>query len=50
MSRGIAPPAARRLLTFGFAADLINRLGIASLEQRLRELVLEQTESLRIPA
>ncbi len=50
VSRGIAPPAARRLLTFGFAADLINRLGIASLEQRLRELVLEQTESLRIPA
>jgi Fe-S cluster assembly protein SufD len=50
VSRGIEPAAARRLLTFGFAADVINRLGIASLEQRLREHVLAQTGSLKAGA
>ncbi len=50
VSRGIDPAAARRLLTFGFAADVINRLGIGSLEQRLRERVLAQTESLKVGA
>ncbi len=50
LSRGIAPEAARNLLTYGFAADIINRLGVASLAQRLRQQVLEQTDRVGSPS
>lgn len=42
-SRGLAEAAARRLLTYGFAAEVVERIGVASVAAGLREAVLAQT-------
>ncbi len=38
-SRGLSMPAARQLLTYGFAAEIIDRIPIASLRNTLQEAV-----------
>jgi Fe-S cluster assembly protein SufD len=43
-SRGLSPTAARNLLTFGFAADLVNRIPVPSLRKQLQHIVMERTE------
>jgi Fe-S cluster assembly protein SufD len=44
-SRGIDAAAARNLLTFGFAAEVVERIPVASVARALRQAVLERTES-----
>jgi Fe-S cluster assembly protein SufD len=44
-SRGMSEPGARRLLTYGFAAEIVNRAPLPSVADALRRTVLEQTES-----
>jgi len=44
-SRGMSQAAATNLLTFAFAAEVIERIGIASLVGRLREAVIAQTQA-----
>ena len=44
-SRGMSQSAATNLLTFAFAAEVIERIGIPSLVTRLRELVIRQTQA-----
>jgi Fe-S cluster assembly protein SufD len=43
VSRGIDAVRARNLLTYGFAADVVARLGVPSLEDSLRQVILERT-------
>ena len=43
-SRGLSDVAARNLLTFAFAAEIIRRIGVASLVDRLEQAVLRQTQ------
>ncbi len=43
-SRGLSELAARNLLTYAFAAELIDRIPIASLVEQLRQTVLAQTQ------
>jgi len=45
MSRGLSESTARNLLTFAFAAEIVERIRIPSLVQRLEDLVLRQTQS-----
>ncbi|HYA19606.1 MAG TPA: Fe-S cluster assembly protein SufD [Burkholderiales bacterium] len=42
-SRGLDDKAARSLLTYAFAAEIINRIPVASLARRLRHTVMEKT-------
>jgi Fe-S cluster assembly protein SufD len=42
-SRGLAEGAARRLLTYGFAAEVVDRIPIASVVDALHRTVLEET-------
>ena len=42
-SRGLSEPVARNLLTYAFAAEVINRIPVASLRRQLEQTVLEQT-------
>ncbi len=42
-SRGLSDSAARNLLTYAFAADIVNRIPLPSLVAQLRTTVLEQT-------
>lgn len=42
-SRGLSQAAARKLLTYAFAAEVIDRIGLASVRQRLEATVLAQT-------
>ena len=42
-SRGLSDLAARNLLTYAFGAEIIDRIAIASLRNRLEQTVLEQT-------
>ena len=42
-SRGLSDAAARNLLTYAFGAEIIDRISVASLRQRLEHTVLEQT-------
>lgn len=42
-SRGLDDTAARNLLTYAFAADVVNRIPLPSLAAQLRATVLEQT-------
>lgn len=42
-SRGLSENTARKVLTFGFAADVVNRIPVPSLVRRLRTLILEQS-------
>ncbi len=44
--RGHAHPAARRLLTYAFGAEVIDRIPVASLRLQLERTVLEHTERL----
>ena len=42
-SRGLSDAAARNLLTYAFGAEIIGRISVASLRQRLAQTVLTQT-------
>jgi len=42
-SRGLSDTAARKLLTYAFGAEVIERIPVASLRQRLEQAVLAQT-------
>jgi Fe-S cluster assembly protein SufD len=44
-SRGLNEATARNLLTYGFAADLISRIPVASLRRQLRHAVMARTNS-----
>ncbi len=44
-SRGIGRDAARNLLTYGFAAGIVDRIPLASVAKGLRETVLARTQS-----
>jgi len=44
-SRGLAEARARNLLTYAFGAEVIDRLPVASLVERLERVVLEQTQT-----
>jgi Fe-S cluster assembly protein SufD len=44
-SRGMSQSAATNLLTFAFAAEVVERIGIPSLVARLRDLVIQQTQA-----
>ena len=44
-SRGLSDTAARNLLTYAFGAEVIERIPIASLRNRLEQAVLAQTQS-----
>lgn len=43
-SRGLSEDAARNLLTYAFAGEIIRRIPVASLRQQLERAVLEQTQ------
>jgi Fe-S cluster assembly protein SufD len=44
-SRGLSETAARNLLTYGFAAEIVDRIPIPSVVASLRRAVLEQTQA-----
>ena len=44
-SRGMSPSTATNLLTFAFAAEVIERIAVPSLVTRLRDLVIRQTQA-----
>jgi Fe-S cluster assembly protein SufD len=44
-SRGLSEAAARNLLTYAFAAEIVDRIPIASLRERLEELVTRRTQA-----
>jgi len=44
-SRGLNPVTARNLLTYGFAADLLARIPVPSLQRQLRQAVMARTNS-----
>jgi len=44
-SRGMSPSTATNLLTFAFAAEVIERIAVPSLVARLRDLVIRQTQA-----
>jgi Fe-S cluster assembly protein SufD len=44
-SRGLSETAARNLLTYGFAAEIVDRIPVASVAASLRKAVLEQTQT-----
>lgn len=44
-SRGLNETTARNLLTYGFAADLLSRIPVASLRRQLRHAVMARTNS-----
>ena len=44
-TRGLSESSARNLLTYGFAAEIVNRIPIASVAASLRRAVLEQTQA-----
>jgi Fe-S cluster assembly protein SufD len=44
-SRGLNADDARNLLTYGFAADVLNRIPVASLRRALRHLVMARTQA-----
>ncbi len=44
-SRGLPEPRARKLLTYAFAAELIGRIPVPSLVERLERTVLAQTQA-----
>ena len=43
-SRGLSEAAAKNLLTYAFGAEVIDRIGVASLRRSLEQTVLERTE------
>lgn len=44
-SRGLSETEARNLLTFAFGAEIINRIPVPSLKQRLEQAILKHTQS-----
>jgi Fe-S cluster assembly protein SufD len=44
-SRGLNLPTARNLLTYGFAADLLARIPVPSLQRQLRQAVMARTNA-----
>jgi len=44
-SRGLSRQSARNLLTYAFAAELIDRIPVPSLVEQLEETVLAQTQA-----
>jgi Fe-S cluster assembly protein SufD len=44
-SRGLSDTAARNLLTYAFGAEVIGRIPVASLRNRLEQAVLAQTQA-----
>jgi len=44
-SRGLSEPAARGLLTYGFAAAIVDRIPVQSVVDALRRTVLEETQT-----
>ena len=48
-SRGLSETAARNLLTYAFGAEVIERIPVASLRQRLEASVLAQTQGITEP-
>jgi Fe-S cluster assembly protein SufD len=48
-SRGISMTRARNLLTYAFAAELIDRIPVPSLVESLEETVLQQTQTVERP-
>jgi len=44
-TRGLSETAARNLLTYGFAAEIVGRIPVASVAASLRRAVLEQTQA-----
>jgi Fe-S cluster assembly protein SufD len=44
-SRGLNADDARNLLTYGFAADVLSRIPVASLRRALRQLVMARTQA-----
>lgn len=47
-SRGLSETAARNLLTYAFGGEVINRVSVTSLRQRLEEYVLASTGSIEL--
>jgi len=43
-SRGLTDAAARNLLTYAFGAEIVDRIPVASLRQRLEATLLAQTQ------
>jgi len=48
-SRGLSDIRARNLLTYAFAAEVIDRIPVPSLVERLEQTVLAQTQSVERP-
>ncbi len=46
-SRGLSMNEARNLLTYAFGAEIINRISVSSLRQRLEQAVLNQTQQIQ---
>ena len=46
-SRGLSEAAAKKLLTYAFGAEVIDRIPVASLRRRLEQAVLEQTTTVQ---
>ena len=44
-SRGLSDPVARRLLTYAFAAEVVERIPVRSLVDALEQSILEQTQT-----
>jgi Fe-S cluster assembly protein SufD len=44
-SRGLSDTAARNLLTYAFGAEVLERIGVASIKSRLEQAVLAQTQA-----
>ncbi len=44
LSRGISPKLAKNLLTYGFAEEIINKIGIESIKRELDEAVLNRLD------
>ncbi|HET7096433.1 MAG TPA: Fe-S cluster assembly protein SufD, partial [Casimicrobiaceae bacterium] len=43
-SRGLSDAAARNLLTYAFGAEIVDRIPVASLRQRLEATLLARTQ------
>lgn len=48
-SRGLSEPVARNLLTYAFAADIVDRIPVPSLVRALRARIIERTGGPEIP-
>jgi Fe-S cluster assembly protein SufD len=42
-SRGLSEPVARGLLTYGFAADIVDRIPVRSIVAGLRQVIVNHT-------